>query len=67
MLKLKMIDLLIKNDKIHKKLLGERMLCSIRNLSDCVKKRRRVGMGGWMQFGRGELGWERRRRNRGLE
>jgi len=45
---------------------------SIRNLSDCVKKRGRVGMDGWMQFGRGELGWGRkrggrRRRNRGLE
>jgi hypothetical protein len=38
---------------------------SIRNLSACVKKRGRVGMGGWLQFGRGELGWGRRRRNRG--
>ena len=34
---------------------------SIRNLSDCVKKRGRVGMDGWMQFGRGELGWGRKR------
>jgi len=24
-------------------------------------------MGGWLQFGRGEVGWERRRRNRGRE
>jgi len=24
-------------------------------------------MGGWLQFGKGELGWERRRRNRGGE
>ena len=24
----------------------------------------RVGMGGWLQFGRGEVGWERRRRRR---
>jgi len=31
---------------------------SIRNLSACVEKRGRVGMGGWLQFGRGELGWE---------
>jgi hypothetical protein len=44
---------------------------SIRNLSACVEKRARVGMGGWLQFGRGELGWGRRRgrrmRNRGRE
>jgi hypothetical protein len=44
---------------------------SIRNLSDCVEKRRRVGMGGWLQFERGEVGWGRRRgrrrRNRGRE
>jgi len=44
---------------------------SIRNLSTCVEKRGRVGMGGWLQFGRGELGWGRRkgrrRRNRGRE
>jgi hypothetical protein len=40
---------------------------SIRNLSACVEKRGRVGMGGWLQFGRGELGWGRRRRNRGRE
>ena len=32
-----------------------------------IKKRGRVGMGGWLQFGRGELGWGRRRRNRGGE
>jgi hypothetical protein len=24
-------------------------------------------MGGWLQFGRGEVGWGRRRRNRGRE
>jgi hypothetical protein len=24
-------------------------------------------MGGWLQFGRGELGWRRKRRNRGRE
>jgi hypothetical protein len=30
---------------------------SIRNLSACVEKRGRVGMGVWLQFGRGELGW----------
>jgi hypothetical protein len=44
---------------------------SIRNLSACVEKRGRVGMGGWLQFGRGEVGWGRRRgrrrRNRGRE
>ena len=40
---------------------------SIRNLSACVEKRGRVGMGGWLQFGRGEMGWGRRRRNRGRE
>jgi len=40
---------------------------SIRNLSACVEKRGRVGMGVWLQFGRGELGWGRRRRNRGRE
>jgi hypothetical protein len=36
---------------------------SIRNLSACVEKRGRVGMGGWLHFGRGEVGWGRRRRN----
>jgi hypothetical protein len=40
---------------------------SIRNLSACVEKRGRVGMGVWLQFGREELGWGRRRRNRGRE
>ena len=40
---------------------------SIRNLSACVEKRGRVGMGGWLQFGRGELGWGRRRKSRGGE
>jgi len=44
---------------------------SIRNLSACVEKKGRVGMGGWLQFGRGEVGWgrrrERRKRNRGRE
>jgi hypothetical protein len=29
---------------------------SIRNLSACVEKMRRVGMGVWLQFGKGELG-----------
>jgi len=29
---------------------------SIRNLSACVEKRGRVGISGWLQFGRGELG-----------
>ena len=47
------------------------MYKSIRNLSACVEKRGRVGMGGWLQFGRGEVGWGRkrgrRRRNRGRE
>jgi hypothetical protein len=28
-----------------------------------IKKRGRVGMGGWLQFGMGELRWGRRRRN----
>jgi len=32
------------------------MYKNIRNLSACVEKRARVGMGGWLQFGRGELG-----------
>jgi hypothetical protein len=36
---------------------------NIRNLSDCVKKRGRVGMDGWLQFERGELGWGRKMRN----
>jgi len=40
---------------------------SIRNLSAYVEKRGRVGMDGWLQLGRGELGWGRRRRNRGGE
>jgi hypothetical protein len=31
------------------------------------EKWERVGKGGWLQFGRGELGWGRRRRNRGGE
>jgi hypothetical protein len=43
------------------------MYKSIRNLSVGVEKRGRVGMGGWLQFGRGEVGWGRRRRNRGRE
>jgi hypothetical protein len=32
---------------------------SIRNLSTGVEKRGRVGMGGWLQFGRGELRWKK--------
>jgi len=31
-------------------------LKNVRNLSACVQKRGRVGMSGWLQFGRGELG-----------
>jgi hypothetical protein len=38
---------------------------SIRNLSAFVEKRGRVGMGGWLQFGRGEVGWGRRREEEG--
>jgi len=45
------------------------MYKSIRNLSACVEKKGRVGIGGWLQFGRGEVGWGRKRgrkrRNRG--
>jgi hypothetical protein len=37
---------------------------SIRNLSACVEQRGRVGMGGWVQFGTGEVGWGRRNRGR---
>jgi len=44
------------------------MYKSIRNSSACVEKRGRVGIGGWLQFGRGEVGWGRKggrkRRNR---
>ena len=40
---------------------------SIRNLNACVEIRGRVGMGSWLQFGRGELARGRRRRNRGGE
>jgi len=29
-----------------------------------LRRRGKVGMGGWLQFGRGELGWGGRRRNR---
>jgi len=36
-------------------------------LNACVEKRGIVGKGGWLKFGRGELGWGRRRRNRGGE
>jgi len=32
-----------------------------------VEKRGNFFLGGCLQFGRGELGWERRRRNRGGE
>jgi len=40
----------------------------IRNLSARVKNSGEFGMGVWLQFGRGEVGWERRRRrNRGRE
>ena len=35
-------------------------------MSACVEMRGRVGMGDWLQFGRGQLGWGRRR-NRGRE
>jgi hypothetical protein len=38
---------------------------SIRNLSACVEKKGRVRISIWLQFRRGELGWGRRRRNRG--
>ena len=38
----------------------------IRNLSARVENSEEFGMGVWLQFGRGEVGWERRRRrNRG--
>ena len=49
MLKLKRIDLLTKNIVVT-------TYKSIRNLSAYVEKRRRVGMGGWLQFGREEVG-----------
>ena len=40
----------------------------IRNLSARVENSGEFGMGVWLQFGRGEVGWERRRRrNRGRE
>jgi len=40
----------------------------IRNLSAHVENSGEFGMGVWLQFGRGEVGWERRRRrNRGRE
>jgi len=40
----------------------------IRNLSARVENSGDFGMGVWLQFGRGEVGWERRRRrNRGRE
>ena len=43
----------------------------IRNLSARVENSGECGMGVWLQFGRGEVGWERRRgrkrRNRGRE
>jgi hypothetical protein len=38
----------------------------IRNLSARVENSGEFGMSVWLQFGRGEVGWERRRRrNRG--
>ena len=40
---------------------------SIRNLSACVEKSGRNGMGGWLQFGRGELGWEEGEEEREIE
>ena len=40
----------------------------IRNLSARVENSGEFEMGVWLQFGRGEVGWERRRRrNRGRE
>jgi len=40
----------------------------IKNLSAHVENSGEFGMGVWLQFGRGEVGWERRRRrNRGRE
>jgi len=41
---------------------------NIRNLSARVENSGEFGMGVWLQFERGEVGWERRRRrNRGRE
>jgi hypothetical protein len=34
----------------------------IRNLSARIENSGEFGMGVWLQFGRGEVGWERRRR-----
>ena len=56
MLKLKRIDLLIKNDKIHNNCSETDVVTSyksIRNLSAYVEKRGRVGMSGRLQFGGG--------------
>jgi len=67
MLKLEMIDYL---QKIIKSTINcsENGCCDhIQKYNLSVEKRGRVGIGVWLQFGRGELGWGKRRRNRGRE
>jgi len=66
MLKLKRIDLLTKNDKIHKNGCCDHVQ-KYKKLECLCWEDGRVGMSGWLQFGRGEVGWGRRRRNRGRE
>jgi hypothetical protein len=63
MLKLKRIDLLIKNDKIHKNEYCDHVQ-KYKKLECLCWEEWRVGMGGWLQFGRGEVRWERRRGRR---
>ena len=65
MLKLKKIDLLTKNDKIHNK--SEHGCCdhkSYRKMTFVEKRGVFLG-GGCLQLGRGELGWGRWRNKRG--
>jgi len=69
MLKLKRIDLLTKNDKIHKNGCCDHVQ-KYKKLECLCWEDGRVGMGGCLQFGKGEVGWGRRgrrRRNRGRE
>jgi len=61
MLKLKRIDLLTKNDTIHKNGCCDHVQ-KYKKLECLCWEEGRVGMRGWLQFGRGEVGWGRRNR-----
>ena len=55
-----------KNDKIHKNGCCD-YVQKYKKLECLCLEEGGVGMGGWLQFRRGEVGWGRRSRNRGRE